>query len=63
MTTEPPPVDQAADLLTPAPLTAGLLVGYARVSTSGQILDRQLHTLSQVGCSKIFADKLSGRNA
>ena len=34
-----------------------------RVSTSGQLLDRQQHALAEVGCLRIFADKLSGNNA
>ena len=42
------------DLLAyePANLT-GALIGYARVSTSGQILDRQTRALTEVGCIRL----------
>jgi DNA invertase Pin-like site-specific DNA recombinase len=40
-----------------------MLTGYARVSTSGQLLDRRRCALTEAGCIRIFADKLSGKNA
>lgn len=50
------------DLLVPVPAAAGALIGYARVSTRDQHLDRQLYALDGVGCARVFADRLSGRN-
>ena len=39
-----------------------MLVGYARVSSSGQSLDIQNEALAQSGCDKVFSEKMSGRS-
>ena len=38
-------------------------IGYARVSTIDQNLDRQLEQLQKADCKKIFQEKISGKNA
>ncbi|WP_455566393.1 recombinase family protein [Nocardia fusca] len=40
----------------------GALIGYARVSTRDQNLDRQTRALKASGCKKVFADKKSGKD-
>ena len=39
-----------------------MLVGYARVSSTGQSLDIQNEALAEAGCEKVFAEKMSGRS-
>jgi DNA invertase Pin-like site-specific DNA recombinase len=52
------------DDLAPEPaVLTGALVGYARVSTREQLLDRQLHALTEAGCLRVFAEKETGRTA
>ncbi|WP_037687753.1 recombinase family protein [Streptomyces durhamensis] len=38
-------------------------IGYARVSTGSQRLDRQMAVLTEAKCRRLFADKKSGKNA
>src|SRR5262245_63665698 len=37
-------------------------IGYARVSSAGQGFDGQIEQLQGAGCTKIFAEKLSGKS-
>jgi DNA invertase Pin-like site-specific DNA recombinase len=47
--------------MSPAP--RAYKVGYARVSSHDQKLDAQLDALNQVGCNKVFSDRVSGMKA
>src|SRR5947209_8793628 len=40
-----------------------MLIGYARVSTTEQILDLQKDALEKIGCDKIFTDIISTAKA
>lgn len=37
-------------------------IGYARVSSTSQNLERQINNLKEIGCAKIFTEKMSGKN-
>lgn len=39
-----------------------MLIGYCRVSTNEQNLDRQIESLKDYGCEKIYCDKSTGKN-
>ena len=37
-----------------------MLIGYARVSTQDQKLDRQIDQLTKMGCERIYCEKITG---
>ena len=39
-----------------------MIIGYARVSKVEQVLDRQIESLKEYGCEKIYCDKSTGKN-
>ena len=54
---------RTSSLSAPLGAPAGVLIGYARVSTEDQKLDLQRDALAQLGCHRVFEDRASGARA
>lgn len=53
-------VSQHLDVMVRGPVE---IIGYARVSSVGQSLDVQLEKLAKAGCTRVYKEKRSGRQA